>query len=158
MRGLPAIYLFFASLFRNEFNKFNSTRARMLDSIYQMSLRLIWNLISGVKRNFFFHYGRNVVMDVITAHTIHEIWPRLLWAEHLLDIRAELTPFFNIRWLTGVMACLIKRCIANSLPVLIEMAKVINSGTRLIPDGLCFLDPLKELSILGNLFFRSMSV
>ena len=32
MRGLPSIL----SLFRNEFNKFNNTRARMLDSIYQM--------------------------------------------------------------------------------------------------------------------------
>ena len=30
---------------------------------------------------------------------------------------------------------------------LMEMAKVINSGIRLIPDGFCFLDPLKELSI-----------
>ena len=33
MRGLPSIL----SLFRNEFNKFNNTRARMLDSIYQMT-------------------------------------------------------------------------------------------------------------------------
>ena len=32
---------------RNEFNKFNNTRARMLDSIYHMTLRI--NLISGVK-------------------------------------------------------------------------------------------------------------
>ena len=32
MRGLPSIL----SLFRNEFNKFNYTRARMLDSIYHM--------------------------------------------------------------------------------------------------------------------------
>ena len=45
MRGLPSIL----SLFRNEFNKINKTRARMLDSIYHMTLRL-----------------RNVVMDVIT--------------------------------------------------------------------------------------------
>ena len=36
MRGLPSI----SSLFRNEFNKFN-TRARMLDSIYHMTLRLL---------------------------------------------------------------------------------------------------------------------
>ena len=36
MRGLPSIL----SLFRNEFNKFNKTRARMLDSIYHMTLRL----------------------------------------------------------------------------------------------------------------------
>ena len=35
MRGLPSIL----SLFRNEFNKFNKTRARMLDSIYHMTLR-----------------------------------------------------------------------------------------------------------------------
>ena len=37
MRGLPSIL----SLFRNEFNKFNNTRARMLASIYHMTLRLL---------------------------------------------------------------------------------------------------------------------
>ena len=36
MRGLPGILY----LFRNEFNKFNKTRVRMLDSIYHMTLRL----------------------------------------------------------------------------------------------------------------------
>ena len=36
MRGLPSIL----SLFRNEFNKFNNTRARMLDSIYHMTTTL----------------------------------------------------------------------------------------------------------------------
>ena len=36
MRGLPGI----VSLFRNEFNKFNNTGARMLDSIYHISLKL----------------------------------------------------------------------------------------------------------------------
>ena len=35
LRGLLSIL----SLFRNEFNKFNNTRARMLDSIYHMTLR-----------------------------------------------------------------------------------------------------------------------
>ena len=35
---------------------------------------------------------------------------------------------------------------------------MINSGTRLIPDGVCFLDSLEELSILGNMLFPSMSV
>ena len=35
MRGLPSIL----SIFRNEFYKFNNTRARMLDSIYHMALR-----------------------------------------------------------------------------------------------------------------------
>ena len=37
MRGSASIL----SLFRNEFNKFNNTRARMLDSIYHMTLRLL---------------------------------------------------------------------------------------------------------------------
>ena len=36
MQGLPSIL----SLSRNGFNKFNNTRARMLDSIYHMTLRL----------------------------------------------------------------------------------------------------------------------
>ena len=44
MRGLPSIL----SPFRNEFNKLNNTSARMLDSIYHMTLRLLWNLISAV--------------------------------------------------------------------------------------------------------------
>ena len=33
MRGLPSIL----SLFRNKFNKFNNTRARMSDSFYHMT-------------------------------------------------------------------------------------------------------------------------
>ena len=37
MRGLPSIL----SLFRNKFNKFNNTRAQMLDSIYHVTLRLL---------------------------------------------------------------------------------------------------------------------
>ena len=45
MRGLLSIL----SLFRKEFNKFNNTGARMLDFIYHMTLRLLLNLISGVK-------------------------------------------------------------------------------------------------------------
>ena len=45
MRGLQSIL----SLFHNEFNKFNNTGAQMLDSIYHMTLKLLWNLISAVK-------------------------------------------------------------------------------------------------------------
>ena len=37
MQGLPSILC----LFRNEFNKFNNTEARMLDSIYHMTLKLL---------------------------------------------------------------------------------------------------------------------
>ena len=60
MRGLPSIL----SLFRNEFNKFNNTWARMLDSIYHMTNTLkshFWR-----KTLYFCHFVRNVVMDVIT--------------------------------------------------------------------------------------------
>ena len=37
MRGLESIL----SIFRNEFNKFNNTRAQMLGSIYHTTLRLL---------------------------------------------------------------------------------------------------------------------
>ena len=36
MQGLPSIL----SLFRNEFKKFNKTRAQMLDSIYHMIIKI----------------------------------------------------------------------------------------------------------------------
>ena len=42
MRCLPSIL----SLFCNEFNKFNKTRARMLDSIYHMTLRIRYNVVN----------------------------------------------------------------------------------------------------------------
>ena len=58
MRGLPSILW----RFRNEFNKFNNTEARMLDSIYHMTIRLLLNLISEVKKIRFCPY----TMDVIT--------------------------------------------------------------------------------------------
>ena len=60
MRGLPSVL----SLFRNKFNKFNNTGARMLDSIYHMTNTLkshFWR--KNVK---FCHYVRNVAVDVIT--------------------------------------------------------------------------------------------
>ena len=42
MRGLPSIL----SLFRNEFNKFNNTRARMLDRGSNMSAHVLLNLLN----------------------------------------------------------------------------------------------------------------
>ena len=63
MRGLPGIL----SVFRNNFNKFNNTGARMLDSIYHMTLKIIKNLIFGVKMSRFYHLLRkNVMKDVTT--------------------------------------------------------------------------------------------
>ena len=63
MRGLPSML----SLFRNEFNKFNNTRAGMLDSIYHMTINLLKNHIFGVKTSRFCHLLRNIIMDVITS-------------------------------------------------------------------------------------------
>ena len=42
MRGWPSIL----SLFRNDFNKFNNRGARMLDSYYHMSLKLLKLLLN----------------------------------------------------------------------------------------------------------------
>ena len=52
--------------FFNEINKFNNTRAQMLDYIYDMTLILLWSLISGEKISWFCYYVRNVAMDIIT--------------------------------------------------------------------------------------------
>ena len=57
MRGLPSIL----SLFRNEFNKFNNTRARMLDDI-KIALKSHFCRKSVIILSL----CRNVVMDVIT--------------------------------------------------------------------------------------------
>ena len=62
MRGLPSIL----SLFRDVFNKFNNTGARMLDSIYHITLKLIKNRIFGLKTSIICHLFRNAIMDVIT--------------------------------------------------------------------------------------------
>ena len=62
MRGLPSIL----SLYSNEFNKFNNTRARMLDSVYHVTLRLLCSLIADGKTLLFYHNVHKVVMDAIT--------------------------------------------------------------------------------------------
>ena len=45
MQCLSSILTFFATSFI-----FNNTRARMLDSIYHMTVRLLYSLISGLKK------------------------------------------------------------------------------------------------------------
>ena len=58
MRGLPSIL----SLFRNEFNKFNNTRARMLDSIHHMTNTLKSHIWHKKHYNFVTYVGlHNVV-------------------------------------------------------------------------------------------------
>ena len=61
MRGLPSIL----SLFCNKFNKFNNTRARLLSSIYHITLKITQNHIFGLKLSIFCHLLRNVIMNVI---------------------------------------------------------------------------------------------
>ena len=62
MRGLSSIL----SLFRNEFNKFNDTGARILDSTYHMTLNILKNCIFGVKTSRLSLILRNAIMDVFT--------------------------------------------------------------------------------------------
>ena len=58
------------SLFRKEFNKLNNTGARMLDSIYHMTLKVLKNHIFGVKSYVkILPFLRNVVVDVIAPRT-----------------------------------------------------------------------------------------
>ena len=57
MRGLPSIL----SLYRNEFNKFNNTRARMLDSIYHMT--------NTLKSHF---WRKNVIIFSLCAQLCYE--------------------------------------------------------------------------------------
>ena len=53
MRDLPSIL----SLFRNEFDKFNNTRARMLDSIYHMTNALKSDFWRKKRYNFVIMYA-----------------------------------------------------------------------------------------------------
>ena len=52
------------SLFRNEFNKFNNTGVRMLDSICHMPLKYL-ELHFSCENGKTFPFLRNVIMDVI---------------------------------------------------------------------------------------------
>ena len=61
MRGLLSILW----LFRNSFDKLNNTRARMLDSIYHRTIKLLKNRILCVKTSGFCHILRNVIMDIV---------------------------------------------------------------------------------------------
>ena len=71
MRGLPSIL----SLFRTEFNKFNKTGARMLDSIHPLSLKSHF----CHKNVTICHHVRNAVMDVIA-------FPLNLYTTNVLSI------------------------------------------------------------------------
>ena len=62
MRGLPRIL----SLFRNEFEKFNKTGARVLYSILSHEIEILKNRIFGVKKSRFSPILNNVIMNVIT--------------------------------------------------------------------------------------------
>ena len=66
-RGLQSILL----LFRNEFNKFYNTGAKMLDSIYHRTLKLHKNCIFDVKTSRFCVNAMNQIsMIIILAYFI----------------------------------------------------------------------------------------
>ena len=67
MLGLPSIL----SLFGNEFNKFNNTRARMSESIYHMTLKL--NRVFTIYTRHYY-YGRRY----IPLHTVTKIYKPLV--------------------------------------------------------------------------------
>ena len=79
IRGLPSI------LFRNKFNKFNKTRARMFDSIYHYDIKITF-LISALKT---LHlslctqhcYGRHNVSQKSVNHYRDHIFHLLIFAE-----------------------------------------------------------------------------
>ena len=52
-------------IFRNKFDKFNKTGARMLHSIDHISLKLIKDRIFDLKKSRFCHLLRNVIIDVV---------------------------------------------------------------------------------------------
>ena len=62
MRGFPSIL----SSFLQRVNKAHNTGARMLDSIYHMTLILLKIAFFGVRTSMFGHLLRNVIMVVIT--------------------------------------------------------------------------------------------
>ena len=62
MRGLPSIFF---SLFRTELNKFNNSGAKMLYSIFHMTVKILKNCMFGVKTSRFSLYLRNVIIDDI---------------------------------------------------------------------------------------------
>ena len=63
MRGLPSIL----SLFRNEIDKFNNTRAQMLDSIYHM--------INTLKSRFWRKNVMIVSLDSQRCYGRHNVFP-----------------------------------------------------------------------------------
>ena len=66
----------FFRFFRNEFNKFNHTGARMLDSLYHMTPRLLWNLISGVNKSLCTQYcnGRHFIQTTLPEKSVNQKW------------------------------------------------------------------------------------
>ena len=62
------------------------------------TLHICKNSIGLALNGLFKWNAATFVFDLgYTALNIHEIWPRLLWGEHIFYIRAKMTLFFNIR-------------------------------------------------------------
>ena len=105
MRGLPSIL----SLFCNEFNKFNNTRARMLDSIYHM--------LTQPGTLFILHI--NVKMPTIVR--IFTFNSRITSAYESLQAR---------KYHFSAYKCLL--AVENSYQVELNMKTIYNLGARLV--------------------------
>ena len=88
MRGLSSIL----TLFRNEFNKFNNTEARMLNSICHMALKLLKIAFSGIKRSRYCHFYATLKWT-----SLHTLLKRLI---DFIALR-YITPWirFKIAWI-----------------------------------------------------------
>ena len=69
-------------LFCNKFNKFNNTGARMLDSIYHMTLKILKNCIFGEKTRFLLFYA-----TLNGRHNVSKKSVNLLWFVHFFAWR-----------------------------------------------------------------------
>ena len=85
MRGLTSIL----SLFRNEFNKFNNTRARMLDSIYHFATLFHLSFFFS-----FFFWGGGAFFKILTVDAKSFI---VLACEVHLKIRQFFTSHFFLK-------------------------------------------------------------
>ena len=73
---------------------------RQVKTLVPRTFRELHHLIFEEKKNL-------ESLRVSTYVMFHKIWPCLLWGDHILYIRAKMTSFYSIPWMTGVMACLI---------------------------------------------------
>ena len=148
MWGMPSIL----SLFCNEFNKFNNTRARMLDSIYHMTLRLLLTLISRVKNVIILSlcmqrcYGRHIISQIILSLCMQRCYGRHIISQPLVvcrfycmalfhsQMRRHMINFFITLCMMGNWSCFCYRLLLFFSNLTIYKNPFLN--TIRVPNGL----------------------